>query len=80
MVFILFFYFVGANGMLLPFGGPIAMHLTQEETSSADNKNRLWGNINDLRAHLRGLRDMIKSRGGFRTLGLNGLISKLAIS
>ncbi|EAQ92261.1 hypothetical protein CHGG_00496 [Chaetomium globosum CBS 148.51] len=40
----------------------------------------LWGNINDLRAHLRGLRDMIKSRGGFRTLGLNGLISKLAIS
>jgi hypothetical protein len=40
----------------------------------------LWGNTTDLRAHLRGLRDMIRSRGGFRTLGLNGLISKLAIS
>ncbi|KAK3301447.1 uncharacterized protein B0H64DRAFT_370561 [Chaetomium fimeti] len=40
----------------------------------------LWGNTNDLRAHLRGLRDIIRSRGGFRTLGLNGLISKLAVS
>ncbi|KAH6844926.1 hypothetical protein B0I37DRAFT_392272 [Chaetomium sp. MPI-CAGE-AT-0009] len=40
----------------------------------------LWGNTNDLRAHLHGLRDMIRSRGGFRTLGLHGLISKLALS
>ncbi|KAL2175860.1 uncharacterized protein P884DRAFT_278995 [Thermothelomyces heterothallicus CBS 202.75] len=40
----------------------------------------LWGNTDDLRAHLRGLRDMIKCRGGFRMLGLHGLISKLAIS
>ncbi|KXX74417.1 Oleate activated transcription factor 3 [Madurella mycetomatis] len=39
-----------------------------------------WGNANDLRAHLRGLRGMIRSRGGFRTLGLHGLISKLAIT
>ncbi|KAK3378612.1 hypothetical protein B0H63DRAFT_525829 [Podospora didyma] len=39
-----------------------------------------WGNTNDLRAHLRGLREMIKLRGGFRTLGLHGLISKLAIT
>ncbi|GAB1313810.1 hypothetical protein MFIFM68171_04020 [Madurella fahalii] len=39
-----------------------------------------WGNTNDLRAHLRGLRDMIRCRGGFRTLGLYGLISKLAIT
>jgi hypothetical protein len=43
-------------------------------------QHRLWGNTNDLRAHLSGLRDMIKCRGGFRTLGLHGLISKLAIS
>ncbi|KAK3901686.1 oleate activated transcription factor 3 [Staphylotrichum tortipilum] len=40
----------------------------------------LWGNTNDLRAHLRGLREMIRFRGGFRMLGLHGLISKLAIS
>ncbi|KAK4190699.1 hypothetical protein QBC35DRAFT_63754 [Podospora australis] len=39
-----------------------------------------WGNTVDLRAHLQGLRDMIKLRGGFRTLGLHGLITKLAIT
>jgi len=39
-----------------------------------------WGETNDLRAHLRGLSQMIKVRGGFRTLGLHGLISKLAIT
>ncbi|KAK4179305.1 hypothetical protein QBC36DRAFT_78670 [Triangularia setosa] len=39
-----------------------------------------WGNDSDLRAHLRGLREMIRVRGGFRTLGLHGLISKLAIT
>ncbi|KAK3325148.1 hypothetical protein B0H66DRAFT_599332 [Apodospora peruviana] len=39
-----------------------------------------WGDANDLQAHLRGLREMIKLRGGFRTLGLHGLISKLAIT
>ncbi|KAK1829115.1 hypothetical protein QBC39DRAFT_374106 [Podospora conica] len=40
----------------------------------------LWGDTNDLRAHLTGLHDMIRLRGGFRTLGLHGLISKLAIT
>lgn len=39
-----------------------------------------WGNEGDLRAHLSGLREMIRVRGGFRTLGLHGLISKLAIT
>ncbi|KAL1840436.1 hypothetical protein VTJ49DRAFT_474 [Mycothermus thermophilus] len=39
-----------------------------------------WGNINDLRAHLRGLSEMIRSRGGFGALGHNGIISKLAIA
>ncbi|KAK0670581.1 hypothetical protein QBC41DRAFT_221525 [Cercophora samala] len=39
-----------------------------------------WGNDGDLRAHLSGLREMIRVRGGFRTLGLHGLISKLAIT
>lgn len=38
-----------------------------------------WGETNDLCAHLRGLREMIRLRGGFRNLGLHGLISKLAI-
>ncbi|AEO62235.1 uncharacterized protein THITE_2106184 [Thermothielavioides terrestris NRRL 8126] len=40
----------------------------------------LWGDANDLRAHLRGLQEMIRFRGGFRTLGLHGLISKLAMT
>lgn len=39
-----------------------------------------WGDTNELRAHLRGLREMIKIRGGLRTLGLHGLISKLAVT
>ncbi|KAK4244608.1 hypothetical protein C7999DRAFT_43755 [Corynascus novoguineensis] len=39
----------------------------------------LWGNTDDLLAHLRGIRDMIRLRGGFRTLGLQGMLSKLAI-
>ncbi|KAK0614029.1 hypothetical protein B0T14DRAFT_293150 [Immersiella caudata] len=39
-----------------------------------------WGDPNHLHTHLRGLREMIKLRGGFRTLGLHGLISKLAIT
>jgi hypothetical protein len=38
-----------------------------------------WGETNNLRAHLRGLREMIRIRGGFRHLGMNGLVSKLAI-
>ena len=39
-----------------------------------------WGEANDLRAHLRGLREMIRLRGGFRNLGLNGMIAKLVIT
>jgi hypothetical protein len=39
-----------------------------------------WGDTGDLRAHMRGLREMIRFRGGFGNLGLNGLLSKLAIT
>ncbi|KAK5652432.1 hypothetical protein OQA88_10476 [Cercophora sp. LCS_1] len=39
-----------------------------------------WGDPNHLHTHLRGLRDMIRIRGGFRALGLHGLISKSAIT
>ncbi len=39
-----------------------------------------WGDTGDLHAHLRGLRELIKMRGGLRNLGLHGLISKLAVS
>lgn len=39
-----------------------------------------WGAANDLRAHLRGLKEMVRLRGGFRSLGLHGLISKMAIT
>ncbi|ORY57265.1 uncharacterized protein BCR38DRAFT_355048 [Pseudomassariella vexata] len=38
-----------------------------------------WGDTHDLRAHLEGMRQMIKLRGGFRNLGLNGLLSKMVI-
>ena len=39
-----------------------------------------WGETGDLRAHLRGLREMIRLRGGLRNLGMNGMISKLAVA
>jgi hypothetical protein len=38
-----------------------------------------WGQTHDLEAHLRGMRQMIKLRGGFGNLGLNGLLSKMVI-
>jgi len=39
-----------------------------------------WGETGDLRAHLRGLREMIRLRGGLGNLGMNGMISKLAMA
>lgn len=39
-----------------------------------------WGNIDDLQAHLSGLKEMVRSRGGFGSLGLGGLLSKLVIA
>jgi hypothetical protein len=39
-----------------------------------------WGETQDLRAHLRGLREMIRSRGGFSHLGMNGFLAKNAIA
>lgn len=39
-----------------------------------------WGAAGDLGAHLRGLREMVRVRGGFRSLGLHGLIAKMAIT
>lgn len=39
-----------------------------------------WGGIVDLRAHLRSLKEMVRLRGGFRSLGLHGLIAKMAIT
>lgn len=38
-----------------------------------------WGNTVDLRAHLSGLREMVRLRGGFENLGLGGLLAKLVI-
>ncbi|CAK7200859.1 hypothetical protein SEUCBS139899_003558 [Sporothrix eucalyptigena] len=38
-----------------------------------------WGQTRNLHTHLRGLREMIRLRGGLRNLGMNGLISKLAM-
>lgn len=38
-----------------------------------------WGNMGDLRAHLSGLREMVRLRGGFASLGLGGLLARLVI-
>ncbi|KAJ4396604.1 hypothetical protein N0V93_000825 [Gnomoniopsis smithogilvyi] len=38
-----------------------------------------WGNMDDLEAHTRGLKEMIRLRGGFRSVGLSGLLAKLVI-
>lgn len=39
-----------------------------------------WGQTQNLHAHLRGLREMIRLRGGLRNLGMDGLVSKLAMA
>ena len=39
-----------------------------------------WGGGTDLTAHVRGLREMVRLRGGFRNLGLHGLVAKMAIT
>ena len=38
-----------------------------------------WGETHDLEAHLRGMRQIIKLRDGFKNLGLNGLLAKMVI-
>lgn len=38
-----------------------------------------WGHADDLRAHLRGLREMVRLRGGFGALGMGGLLARLVI-
>lgn len=38
-----------------------------------------WGNTSDLTAHLSGLKEMIRLRGGFRNLGLGGLLARLVM-
>lgn len=38
-----------------------------------------WGSVGDLRAHLSGLREMVRLRGGFAQLGLGGLLARLVI-
>lgn len=39
-----------------------------------------WGQTQNLHAHLSGLREMVRLRGGLRNLGMNGLVSKLAMA
>lgn len=38
-----------------------------------------WGNQDDLRHHLRGLKEMVRLRGGYDSLGLGGLLARLII-
>ncbi|KAH8671342.1 hypothetical protein BX600DRAFT_246471 [Xylariales sp. PMI_506] len=38
-----------------------------------------WGETHDLRAHLRGMREMIRLRGGFQNLGMDGFLSKMVM-
>lgn len=39
-----------------------------------------WGEMQDVRAHLRGVREMIRLRGGLATLGMDGLLAKNIIA
>lgn len=39
-----------------------------------------WGDTDDLKAHMRGLREMIRMRGGFQYLGMDGLLAKMVIA
>lgn len=39
-----------------------------------------WGDTDDLCAHMRGLREMIRIRGGFHNLGMDGLLAKMVIA
>lgn len=38
-----------------------------------------WGNMDDLKAHSRGLRDMVREKGDIGKVGLGGLLAKLVI-
>lgn len=38
-----------------------------------------FGETQDLQAHLRGLREMIRLRGGYDNLGMRGLVAKVAL-
>lgn len=38
-----------------------------------------WGNIEALKAHQSGMREMVRLKGGFAKLGLGGLLAKLVI-
>ena len=39
-----------------------------------------WGDTDDLHEHMRGLREMIRIRGGFQDLGMDGLLAKMVIA
>ncbi|KXJ90780.1 hypothetical protein Micbo1qcDRAFT_225647 [Microdochium bolleyi] len=65
-------------------------HLRSENTSTGDEviagiaqlvaDEWHWGAPHDVRAHLRGLRDLLRVRGGFNALGLGGLLSKIVLT
>lgn len=38
-----------------------------------------WGETHDLHMHMMGLKDMIRIRGGFQNLGMDGLLAKMVI-
>lgn len=38
-----------------------------------------WGNTDDLKAHSRGLKELVRLRGGLGSIGLGGLLARLVI-
>lgn len=58
-------------------------HLATDEAIAAVMQMLLnewyWGDMSDLAAHLSGLKEMIRLRGGYRNLGLGGLLARLVM-
>lgn len=58
-------------------------HLATDEAIAAVMQMLLnewyWGDMSDLAAHLSGLKEMIRLRGGYRNLGLSGLLARLVM-
>lgn len=38
-----------------------------------------WGTTDNVQAHMRGLREMVRLRGGLKNLGMNGLLMKMVV-
>ncbi|KIH90447.1 hypothetical protein SPBR_09027 [Sporothrix brasiliensis 5110] len=64
-------------------GGPASTSTSDDAITTVIHRimaEWYWGQTQNLNIHLRCLCEMIRHRGGFRNLGMNGLISKLTMA